>query len=201
MAGDLHALVHNADLPGPYILVGHGFGGLLMRVLVGRYLSKIAGLVLVDALHENQFETFGGIFPPPRAEEPPALYQMRELWQGGWRSPFSTSEHIDFAASFEQARSVKTLGALPLSVLTAGTMLKQPGIPSADRAGLQRRWQEMQGDFAKLSSDVTQTLVPDAGHMVQRENSQAVIDAIKDMLARVRMKERMKLKAIKLFRA
>ena len=201
MAGDLHALVHNADLPAPYVLVGHGFGGLLMRVFAGRYLSKVAGLVLIDALHENQFETFGGIFPPPRAEDPPALHQMRDLWQGGWRSPFSTPEHIDFVASFEQARRIKTLGALPLSVVTAGTMLRQPGIPSADRAGLQQRWEEMQGDFAKISSDVTQTLVPDAGHLVQRENPQAVIDVIKDMLARVRVKERMKLRAIKLSRA
>ncbi len=188
MAGDLHALLHNAGLPGPYVLVGHGFGGLLARVFADRYLSRIAGLVLVDAMHEQQFEVFGPLFPAATPEEPAEIGQMRELWQGGWRSATSTVEHIDFPACFEQARKVTGFGDLPMHVLTAGTLLQQPGIPSASRAGLQERWQGLQLQFMRLSSDASHSQFPDNGHAVQRENHKAVADAIKDVLARARRK-------------
>jgi pimeloyl-ACP methyl ester carboxylesterase len=45
---DLHAALSRADLPGPYILVGHSFGGLLMRVFAHLYPDQVTGLVLID---------------------------------------------------------------------------------------------------------------------------------------------------------
>src|SRR5512137_1647963 len=51
MAHDLHALLTNAHIEGPYILVGHSGGGLLIRVLRDQYPEEVAGLVLVDAAH------------------------------------------------------------------------------------------------------------------------------------------------------
>ncbi len=48
IADDLHAALHNAGIPGPYILVGHSFGSYNMRTFVDRYPSEVAGLVLVD---------------------------------------------------------------------------------------------------------------------------------------------------------
>jgi pimeloyl-ACP methyl ester carboxylesterase len=50
---DLHALL--AELPPPYILVGHSFGGLIIRAYAGRYPTEIAGLVLVDALRPEEW--------------------------------------------------------------------------------------------------------------------------------------------------
>ncbi|HZU66017.1 MAG TPA: alpha/beta hydrolase [Ktedonobacteraceae bacterium] len=47
---ELHALLKNANIPGPYLLVGHSFGGLNMAVYAGEYPDEVAGLVLVDAI-------------------------------------------------------------------------------------------------------------------------------------------------------
>ena len=52
---DLHALLHIAELPPPYILVGHSFGGLIIRACAGRYPDETAGLVLVDALRPEEW--------------------------------------------------------------------------------------------------------------------------------------------------
>lgn len=49
IADELHSALHNADVKGPYILVGHAFGGDNVRTFAIRYMEETAGLVLVEA--------------------------------------------------------------------------------------------------------------------------------------------------------
>jgi pimeloyl-ACP methyl ester carboxylesterase len=57
---ELHALLEAANEKGPYILVGHSFGGYNVRVYNGQYSGDVVGMVLVDASHEDQ----GNRMPP-----------------------------------------------------------------------------------------------------------------------------------------
>ncbi len=50
---ELHTLLRNADIPGPYLLVGHSFGGLNMYLYAVQYPDEVAGLVLLDAVSIN----------------------------------------------------------------------------------------------------------------------------------------------------
>ncbi|HEX4736287.1 MAG TPA: alpha/beta hydrolase [Allosphingosinicella sp.] len=49
IARELHDALHAAGVNGPYVLVGHAFGGYNMRAFAYRYLPDVAGLVLVDS--------------------------------------------------------------------------------------------------------------------------------------------------------
>jgi pimeloyl-ACP methyl ester carboxylesterase len=49
IADELHAALHNAHVAGPYILVGHAFGGDNVRAFADRYMPEVAGLVMVEA--------------------------------------------------------------------------------------------------------------------------------------------------------
>jgi pimeloyl-ACP methyl ester carboxylesterase len=55
MVQELHRLLGTAGIPGPYVLVGHSFGGLLVRLYAARHPQEVAGLVLVDSAHEEQY--------------------------------------------------------------------------------------------------------------------------------------------------
>jgi pimeloyl-ACP methyl ester carboxylesterase len=52
---DLHALIEAAGIPRPYILVGHSFGGMLVRAYTAKYPGDVAGLVLVDPLSASEW--------------------------------------------------------------------------------------------------------------------------------------------------
>lgn len=60
-AADLHEALATRGLPAPYVLVGHSLGAHYVRVFAGRYPDDVAGLVLLDPAHEEQFERVPGV--------------------------------------------------------------------------------------------------------------------------------------------
>jgi pimeloyl-ACP methyl ester carboxylesterase len=51
----LHTLLEAARIPGPYLLVGHSFGGMLVQAFAAKYPGEVAGLVLVDPLSPGEW--------------------------------------------------------------------------------------------------------------------------------------------------
>ena len=58
MAQELHTMLHNANIEGKYILVGHSLGGPVARQFAAKYPDEVAGLVMVDSAHEQQIKHF-----------------------------------------------------------------------------------------------------------------------------------------------
>ncbi len=52
-AKDLHRLLHNAQVAGPYVLVGHSYGGFIVRLFARDFPNEVTGVVLVDAAEEG----------------------------------------------------------------------------------------------------------------------------------------------------
>ena len=82
LAEDLHALLDTAGVPGPYVLVGHSFGGYVSLVFANLFPKDVAGMVLVDAIHPAEWEA-----PTP---EQLRLIKLgsRYAWIAAWLARF-----------------------------------------------------------------------------------------------------------------
>jgi pimeloyl-ACP methyl ester carboxylesterase len=56
IAQELHTLLDAAAVPGPYVLVGHSFGGYVNRAFAHMYRNEVVGMVLVDSIHPAEWE-------------------------------------------------------------------------------------------------------------------------------------------------
>jgi pimeloyl-ACP methyl ester carboxylesterase len=56
IAQELHTLLDATGLPGPYVLVGHSFGGYVSQAFAHMYRDEVAGLVLVDSVHPAEWK-------------------------------------------------------------------------------------------------------------------------------------------------
>ena len=55
IAAELHGLLRAAEVPPPYVLVGHSFGGLSIRAYASSHPEDVAGLVFVDPAHPEDW--------------------------------------------------------------------------------------------------------------------------------------------------
>jgi len=181
LVGELHQLLKVVGVEPPHILVGHSLGGLLMRVFAHRYPDEVAGLVLVDSMHEDQFDVIGAALPAPAASDTPEVIRLRGFWSEGWRRIGSTEERLDLPAIVQQGRDIASLGHLPMRVITAGTFSNSSVGTLADRERLQSLWEGLQGRFLNMSSRAEQSFVRKCGHFVQRQNPLIIIEKILDL--------------------
>jgi pimeloyl-ACP methyl ester carboxylesterase len=200
-AKELHTLLQNADIPGPYVMVGHSLGGFPVRVFVHDYASEIAGIVLIDSMTPQQFTPSPTEVQSPSGSQPqpfslPAVLArfgvVRLLAKPLGLAPLTApdekayysrlvrpqnvqayiSEGQGMTAAGAEASAVKTFGDLPLIVLTA-RLNKMPG------------WQEGQTELLQLSSNSLQ-LFADSDHNIQFEKPDAAVAAIARMVEQIR---------------
>jgi len=183
MVDELSALLEATQTKGPYLLVGHSFGGLLMRLFANARGADVYGLVLVESMHHRQFQLLGPAFPDSSPSDPPPLVQMRDFWTGGWRAKGSTPERIDFERSFAQDQAVISLGDLPLFTVSAASFLNTPFLQDAQaRQRLQLLWNELQTELSHLSENRRTTYLEKSGHFVQRDDPDRIVMAIETLL-------------------
>ena len=206
---ELHLLLQRAGERAPYVLVGHSFGGYLVRVFHGRYPSEVAAMVLVDATQEDQYKML-----PPAWKALSKNLVERYRTQARWapleiglgikritmtlngaeipnlllqskyfRARASEVENIEISS--EQARKAGNLGAKPLVVLTGGRNadpVLTANLTEQDVEDYQRIWErELQPRLARLSSRGKFVVLHDSGHDVPAERPDAIIDAIREV--------------------
>jgi pimeloyl-ACP methyl ester carboxylesterase len=178
---DLHTLLFVAQMPGPYVLVGHSFGGIFARLYASTYPEEVAGLVLVDPSHEEQDTRLEALVPP-------------DLWRAYQMSGVLNPEGIDMAASFTQMRTTRArmpLRPMPLIVVTGGDRNAPSVLPAFTPPGwpteqVDRLWYELHADLAHLVPEGRQVVAEQSGHYVHQSEPEVVVEAIRQVVAAAR---------------
>jgi pimeloyl-ACP methyl ester carboxylesterase len=174
---DLGRLLAQARIPPPYVLVGHSYGGLLVRMFARAHQRETAGLVLLDSMGADQTRRQMAVWP--RSEAPAARRGLAQRVIDG----------VDLREGEDLAGGIRTLGGIPLVVVTAGR--EDPAVaalPARLRHALRRLWARMQDELAQLSSDHVHVVALRSGHFLQSPDGQpgVVVEGVRAVVRAVR---------------
>jgi pimeloyl-ACP methyl ester carboxylesterase len=124
MADELHTLLSAGGIDPPFVLVGHSFGGLVLQVFAARHRREVAGVVLVDPAHAEDW-----IAPAPK--EQIKIDRGIRLCRSG-----------AMAARFGIARLVAALGSAGVLGIARGiaTIVSRGGLSREDEGILAPVW-------------------------------------------------------------
>jgi pimeloyl-ACP methyl ester carboxylesterase len=187
LAEQLHTLLASAGVDGPYLMVGHSLAGLHTLVFADRYRDEVTGVVLVDSSHLDQWDRWSAVLPALASGEPVSLAFLRRGW-ANLEDP-NSPEPMDIATTLGQVRAVRSLGDIPLAVLSHADSAKMwSDLPPELAANLDKVWLDLQREYVTLSTDSSLILAEHSGHFIQQDEPQVVIAAILKLLNKARQK-------------
>jgi len=170
MVRDLHALLEAAGIEGPYVVVGHSFGGRVIPHFADLYPNDVVGMVLLDPGHE-EFSA--------RAEAALAPLEWQQyLEAGGGR-----------ISRFEEGQGPRRSGApgnFPLVVISAAHAIDRPGVSSEVNKKLYDLLIGLHREMVALSPDGTHIIAEGSGHGIQDDRPDLVVDVIRQVIKSVR---------------
>lgn len=164
---ELRRLLAGRGMRPPYILVGHSSGGLYAQLFARTHPDEVAGMVLVDSTHPQQFSGVGSL-------------SKRPFWVRGLMGLALTgTRKAEFDALAESGRALLNKPAYiggKVIVLSSD----EGGSSEIDRDNTAKR-----ADIARLNPGSERRIIH-SGHYIQREKPQAVVDAIDEVIRAVR---------------
>jgi len=215
---ELDTLLSNAGIDGPYVMVGQSYGGMNVRLVASQYPDKVAGMILVDAAHEDWAEIkLRAPWKTRLAEDARELKSQLDpiLARLGWlrlsRRPMGVAQGLPkevqtiATALGLRSRAYDWVWGISTSIEVSDTHLRNssplPDIPlSVLSAHIRHRpwgipaddadryWMTLQADLASRVPNSTHTVSEKGGHNLHISDSKLVIDAIRKIVEAVRDK-------------
>jgi pimeloyl-ACP methyl ester carboxylesterase len=199
IASELGTVLDMAGEDGPYVLVGHAFGGAYVRIFAGQNPDDVCGMVLVDSSHPEMlthFAEYGLEKEIPSKQIRPLILLLSHLGMPGRFKgnvynlspdvynptqaflPESSmawfDETVEAPNTLAQAGQYEYLGDMPLIVLAAARSSQD----------LQQVWLELQQELTLLSENSEFRALQEAGHYIQFDQPQEVVEAVRDVVQR-----------------
>lgn len=163
-AGDLRALLREAGVPGPYIIAGHSYGGLLARIFAYQNPRDVVGVLAVDPSSEAEFN---GPVPMPFA--PFDIVTCTD-------ASCPLYDDINGVLALEHGQITGSLGSVPLIVM--GHDPSDPFFPGEYDA----YWLSLGRKTATASSNSVYVTPSWSGHIVPLAQPALVVAALQGLV-------------------
>jgi pimeloyl-ACP methyl ester carboxylesterase len=197
LARRLNALLAGIGVHPPYVLVGHSWGGLLIRMFAAMYPEKVTGLVYVDPTDPRSFEqnlayleASGYSAEGARdflARKREQMAQFVRSQRGPYMAEMEVIQALELSY-FAEFRALPPLPSVPVALLLANRLDTEmwsgrPCVPIVCRdAWMAQRIKALQL-LAPPGPNSTVTLSEESGHAIQRDQPSLVVSAIRRVLA------------------
>lgn len=183
---ELAKLLDGAGISSPVVLAGASLGGFTVRVFASEYPGRAAGLVLVDASHEDQQHDIPPLAPymrvlstvgvlrflgmsvglSPETLAPPVRHFAHATRFRAAAQQAAADEILRIHESVAEVRNTRRKLTIPVVVVTAGR-------------GVDRVWSDLQRDQLRLSDRACQIFADQSGHAVPLDQPEVVVAAIR----------------------
>ena len=170
VATELHAALQKSGIKPPYVMVGHSFGGIFVRVFADMYPTEVVGMVLIDPSQES-FNDWLNKNQPDRVK---AAASNIEKASEGVRAEFAG---VDI--SYAQARATKVPQGIPVVLLSA---TEDESMPAEAR----KVWIEKHKEWLATVPGSKHIIVEKTPHFIQAQQPAVVLDAIKQVVKQPR---------------
>ena len=186
LARELAELLDRGGIGGPVVLVGASSGGFTVRVFASEYASRAAGLVLVDASHEDQSHNVPQIAPFVPFLSSVGVFRLLGVSFGG-----STDSLPSSVRGFARATMFRAAGYRAAAdeithiresadeVRTSRRKLTIPVVVVTGARGADATWRDLQRDQVGLSERGCQIVAEQSGHVVPVDQPEVVVNAIR----------------------
>jgi pimeloyl-ACP methyl ester carboxylesterase len=184
---ELNMLLEKAEIPEPYVMVGHSFGGFTARYFAATYPKKTSGAVLIDSSHPDQIYRLSALDqykkkrPLKVSRRDPAPDYMNDIekrWyflNSSRKATFAQMEELrSFKDSAYQVKHSGNLSNIPLAILSRG----KNQLPEINGVSLEQEWQDMQKNLLTLSDKSWQTIIKNSGHKIYLDAPDIIIASI-----------------------
>ena len=211
IADELHTLLVNAGIQGPYVLVGHSAAGKHVRLFASRYPQAVVGMVLVDARHESvdtnrSPEALAGEHTQQRRFQrtisaAARIGLVRAFWAAAWPQVFPATQNLSTETRAEigvlQARSGQVKTVLKEDALLTHDNAQLSSAPSLGDVPLMvlaagqnvehdPLWLPAQQQLAGLSSNAKLIVVEGSSHYIHWDQPMLVAGAIRQVVEAAR---------------
>jgi pimeloyl-ACP methyl ester carboxylesterase len=179
---DLHDLLAVLHIVPPYVLVGSSYGGLLVRLYTSVYPHEVAGLVLVDGVHEEQVRRWGVLdstYPAAFKRFFDSVLAVKP--SGAEAEETRETMRIQAAGTVE---GLRPLPDIPIAVLTSMKVLPNAEYVNGTARG-HEAWRAMHDEWARRSRNAIHVATATAGHHIQDDDPNLVLEAIRFVLERI----------------
>lgn len=179
---ELEAVLEAAGAPERLVLVGHSFGGLICRAFAARHPERVAGLLAIDPTFEDYLQVLEPLVPGARTLERGGLDDLEP-------SPLVDEYESLFAVWDSPGRWATWFTPAPTAPHVVLTSTRVGAHPLRGTEAVMRARREAQARTLAGSRDPVQLTTADAGHVIQRERPDQVLEALDLLLSRIAGRE------------